>query len=253
MGKGLQCRPSATVRTVLILKLNIGIAGGGIGGLAVGVSLRRLGRTVTIYEAASELLQVCYDCSRYAPWLRLFCQVLQVDAGIQTTLNASKHLLRWGVGEHLADLRDNTPCFKVRRWEDGQIIGRIDTQEPHEKYSGPYVQVHRADLQQSVLKVTEFNGVKMHTNPRIVDYDFDTPVVVSPDGQRIEKDLVVMVDGEPQLSTYRRQRNTDSGGGTKSVARPKVKQSCRVGYDFPQALLCSEQPKTCQQSQIILS
>ena len=42
MGKGLQCPPSAKVCTVLTLKLNIGIAAGGSGGLAVGVSLRRL-------------------------------------------------------------------------------------------------------------------------------------------------------------------------------------------------------------------
>lgn len=41
-----------------MLKLDIGIAGGGIGGLAVSVALSRLGHTVTVYEAASELVQV---------------------------------------------------------------------------------------------------------------------------------------------------------------------------------------------------
>ena len=42
-----------------MLKLDIGVAGGGIGGLAVSVALSRLGHTVTVYEAASELAQVC--------------------------------------------------------------------------------------------------------------------------------------------------------------------------------------------------
>ena len=42
-----------------MLKLDIGIAGGGIGGLAVSIALSRLGHTVTVYEAASELVQVC--------------------------------------------------------------------------------------------------------------------------------------------------------------------------------------------------
>ena len=41
-----------------MLKLDIGIAGGGIGGLAVSIGLSRLGHTVTVYEAASELVQV---------------------------------------------------------------------------------------------------------------------------------------------------------------------------------------------------
>ena len=42
-----------------MLKLDIGIAGGGIGGLAASVGLSRLGHTVTVYEAASELAEVC--------------------------------------------------------------------------------------------------------------------------------------------------------------------------------------------------
>ena len=42
-----------------MLTLNIGIAGGGIGGLAVAVALSRLGHNISIYEAASELEQVC--------------------------------------------------------------------------------------------------------------------------------------------------------------------------------------------------
>ena len=42
-----------------MLKLDIGIAGGGVGGLAVSIALSRLGHNVTVYEAASELVQVC--------------------------------------------------------------------------------------------------------------------------------------------------------------------------------------------------
>ena len=112
------------------------------------------------------------------------------------TPNASKHLLRWGLGEHLPDLRDNTPCFKVRRWEDGKLIGRMETEEHGRKYGGPYVQVHRADLQQALLKVAECNGVKVHTNSRIVDYDFDMPAMVTRDGEKIEKDMIFAADGE---------------------------------------------------------
>jgi salicylate hydroxylase len=40
-------------------KIRIGIVGGGIGGLAAAVALGRLGHAVTVYEAASELSQVC--------------------------------------------------------------------------------------------------------------------------------------------------------------------------------------------------
>ena len=39
-------------------RLNIGIAGAGIGGLAVSVALSQQGHRVRIYEAASELTEV---------------------------------------------------------------------------------------------------------------------------------------------------------------------------------------------------
>lgn len=107
--------------------------------------------------------------------------------------------MRWGVDDHLPELRDNTPCFKVRRWEDGKLIGHMETEEHHKRYGGPYVQVHRADLQQSLLKIAERNGVKVNTKSPIVDYDFDTPAMILDDGQRIEKDLVLAADGKSQF------------------------------------------------------
>ena len=110
------------------------------------------------------------------------------------------------MGEHLPDLRYKSPCFKVRRWEDGRLIGRMKTEEHRKKYGGPYVQVHRADLQWSLLKVAERNGVKVHTKSRVVDFDLDTPAMNLQDGQRIEKDLIFAVDGESGCSRTKDKR-----------------------------------------------
>lgn len=41
-----------------MIELYIGIAGGGIGGLALSIAFSRLGHTVTIYEAVSALVEV---------------------------------------------------------------------------------------------------------------------------------------------------------------------------------------------------
>ncbi|MCJ1386032.1 hypothetical protein MMC17_009157 [Xylographa soralifera] len=129
---------------------------------------------------------------------------MRIGAGIQITPNASKYLLRWGVADHLPELRANTACFKIRRWEDGKIIGRMQTEEHDQLYGGPYVQVHRADLQRALLKIAARNGVNVHVKSRVVDYDFDVPAMILQDGQRIEKDLVLAADG------------------VKSVARQKI-------------------------------
>ena len=203
-----------------ILKLDIGIAGGGIGGLAVSVALSRLGHMVTVYEAASELVQVCTGAHAL---LRGFTPLTTSADRRWHPDNSERQQASpaMGVGEHLPELRDSTPCFKVHRWEDGKLIGRMKTEEHHEQYGGPYVQVHRADRQQSLLKVAERNGVKVHTKSRVVDYDFDKPTMVLHDGQRIEKDLVFSADGESQLFSYEERRRDDGGVGIKSVARRK--------------------------------
>ena len=120
---------------------------------------------------------------------------MQIGAGIQITPNASKHLLRWGVGEYLPDLCRNMPCFKIRRWENGEIIGRLKTEEHIQCFGGPYVQTHRADLQQALVKVAIENDVKVHTNSRIIDYDFNIPAIILHDGRKIEMDLIFAADG----------------------------------------------------------
>jgi 2-polyprenyl-6-methoxyphenol hydroxylase-like FAD-dependent oxidoreductase len=41
-----------------VLRIRVGVVGGGIGGLAAAVALSRLGHDVTVYEAASKISEV---------------------------------------------------------------------------------------------------------------------------------------------------------------------------------------------------
>jgi 2-polyprenyl-6-methoxyphenol hydroxylase-like FAD-dependent oxidoreductase len=66
----------------------------------------------------------------------------------------------------------------------------------HQKFGGPYVQLHRADLQSGLLTVAKENGVQIHTNSRVADFDLDKPEIILADGQSIHVDLVVSADGE---------------------------------------------------------
>jgi salicylate hydroxylase len=63
------------------LPIHIVIVGGGVGGLAAGYCLGQAGHIVTILEAAEELSEV--------------------GAGVQITPNATRLLIRWGLGEKL--------------------------------------------------------------------------------------------------------------------------------------------------------
>jgi salicylate hydroxylase len=70
--------------------LHVGLCGGGLGGLAAAIALRRAGAQVTVLEAASELGEI--------------------GAGIQMTPNASRLLIKWGVadiiGENLVEVEE---------------------------------------------------------------------------------------------------------------------------------------------------
>jgi salicylate hydroxylase len=70
--------------------LHIGLCGGGLGGLATAIALRRAGAQVTVLEAASELGEI--------------------GAGIQMTPNVSRLLMKWGVsdiiGENLVEVEE---------------------------------------------------------------------------------------------------------------------------------------------------
>ena len=105
----------------------------------------------------------------------------------------------------------------------------MDTEEHQNRYGGPYVQVHRADLQQSLLKVAEHNGVKVHRKSRIVDYDFDTPAMVTHDGSRIEKDLILAADGKLYLFPYEEGKDTETFLGIKSIAHQKLSNLAEGG------------------------
>ena len=109
--------------------------------------------------------------------------------------NASKHLLRWGLGEFLDELHEEAPYFKVRRWKDGRIIGKMETETHLERSGGPYVQIHRADLQQALIKVALRHNVKISTMSRIVDFDTSKPAMILEDGKIIEEDLILAADG----------------------------------------------------------
>ena len=85
--------------------------------------------------------------------VRLIGEDVQIGAGIQILPNASKHLLKGGLGEFLNELHEEAPCYIFRCWKNGTIIGRMKTETHLEHFGGPYVHIHRADLQQALLKV----------------------------------------------------------------------------------------------------
>lgn len=101
--------------------------------------------------------------------------------------------------------------IKVRRWEDGRIIGYTDLGARFQGDFGvPYYVVHRAHLHEALYARAKELGVVVALGSRVARYDERGGSVELEDGSVIRGDLVVAVDGESR-------ETTDSGSFSRSL------------------------------------
>src|SRR5581483_7946885 len=95
--------PSASHRPAMAPRdTSIAIIGGGIGGLTAAISLLQAGFDVEVYEQTRLLSEV--------------------GAGINIGPNASRLLIRLGLGDECARVAFRSPFFHQRRWQDGKTL-----------------------------------------------------------------------------------------------------------------------------------
>ena len=156
--------------------MNIVIAGGGIGGLAAAIALRKSGHAVTVVEKAA----------RFA----------RVGADVNLTPNAVRALDGLGVG---ADLRRTAarPTHRISRdWDTGAETSRIEMADAaEEKYGAPQLTIHRADLLAALESALPEGFVRHGVTVAGIEADATKPRVLLETGERLEADVVIGADG----------------------------------------------------------
>lgn len=128
-------------------EISVGVIGGGIGGLACGLSLLQAGFDVDVYERAGALSDV--------------------GAGIQVSPNASRVLHRLGLAEELARKGVRPVAMHQCRWDDGRTLLRTPLGDAVvEAFGFPHYQVHRADLLAMLARALP--GDRLHLAHRLV-------------------------------------------------------------------------------------
>ena len=149
---------------------NIGIVGGGIGGIATAVALHRIGAQVSVYERATELREV--------------------GAGMMLWPNATRVLRELGLLEQVLARSGRNTHFLVRK-STGKILMSIALGQ----FEVPAVCMRRADLLSILLSAlppeclhlgSEFEGLKQLTGKVRLSFK---------DGHEIEHDAVIGADG----------------------------------------------------------
>jgi 2-polyprenyl-6-methoxyphenol hydroxylase-like FAD-dependent oxidoreductase len=146
------------------------IIGGGIGGLAAAVALRRVGVESIVLEQVST--------------------IREVGAGLSLWSNAIMALRELGVAEKVIASGSQFDTF-LSRTASGRPIAESNFADLGREAGAPCVCIHRADLQRILL--AELDPTSIRTGARCIAFEDSTAILDN--GQRIEADLLVAADG----------------------------------------------------------
>jgi salicylate hydroxylase len=157
-------------------KLDIAIAGGGVGGMAAAIALAQQGHAVRIFEQARG----------YA----------RVGADVNLTPNAVKALDGLGLGEALRETAAR-PEFRISRtWDSGAETSRLPmSAAAEEKYGAPQLTIHRADLLAALGAALGEGGLVQGRRVLGADSGGLGAELLLDDGERVAADLVIGADG----------------------------------------------------------
>jgi salicylate hydroxylase len=151
------------------------IVGGGIGGLAAAIALRKVGIEALVLEQA-----------------RAFTAI---GAGLGLQVNATKALTYIGADAYWRETASRIHYSQQRGLEDGELISSSSLDEQRTRYGEYYHCGHRADLLESLLRALPPEAVR--AGSRVVAFEeTDHDIAVELDsGEEIRGDLLVGADG----------------------------------------------------------
>ncbi|RAL16368.1 FAD/NAD(P)-binding domain-containing protein [Aspergillus homomorphus CBS 101889] len=158
-------------------RLSVGIVGGGIGGLAAAISLRRAGHEVVIYER--------HDFAG------------EVGASISCAANGTRWLHEWGV-----DIPKGDPVVLKklinRDWKTGEPVSVYDLDDYEERWGYVYNMFHRqymhAMLRDCALQ-EEGPGTPVTLKVNHQDIDLGSGIITFANGETARHDLIIGADG----------------------------------------------------------
>lgn len=156
--------------------MQFAIVGAGIGGLATGVALSRLGYKVDIYEQASAF-----------GW---------VGTGITLSPNAVRVVDGMGLGAAIRTRAHQPPFRENRTWDTGEITALVELGVAAErKFGAPLLCLHRADFLAALEEA--FPHDRLHFGKRLVNWQQDDLHVqlLFADGSHVSADGVIGADG----------------------------------------------------------
>ncbi|KAI1371043.1 FAD binding domain protein [Hypoxylon crocopeplum] len=158
-------------------QLHLIVVGAGLAGLAAAISTRLEGHRVTVLEKAPQLVEV--------------------GAGLQVTPNASRLFHHWGIFDELNPKVAVPSYLAVRRYDGTSLLAYEEHFQKKivEQYGAPFWDIHRADLQESLVNRARSLGVDILLGADVQNIDFKNATATTRDGQTVQGDLILGADG----------------------------------------------------------
>lgn len=160
-------------------KLNVLIAGGGIGGLAAAVALQRAGLQVTVFEQAPA--------------------ITEVGAGISISPNAAHAIRQLGLLDEFRKVGYAPEFQVVRQWETGEQLSRVSRgARLRSTYGQDYYTVHRADIQSVLAKAVyahDPHAIRLGRRFARFEQDADGVTAHFEGGESARGDVLIAADG----------------------------------------------------------
>ena len=156
--------------------LKIGIAGGGVGGLAAAIALKAQGHQVTVFEQAKGFSRV--------------------GADINLTPNVVRAIDGLGAGEAIRRTGAR-PTFRISRdWDTGAETSRLGMGDiAEQQYGAPQITIHRADILAALAEQFPLEQIQFGKRIQTLSQGDDGVTLAFEDGSSARFDVVVGADG----------------------------------------------------------
>jgi salicylate hydroxylase len=158
------------------MRLRIGIAGGGIGGMAAAIALLKAGHDVEVYEQAADYKRI--------------------GADINLTPNAVRALGSLGVVAALEETAARPTHRISRMWDTGEETSRLEMADAAQlRYGAPQLTIHRADLLDALRRQLPPSVIHLDHRLTAIDNVETRPKLHFTRGGTRDVDVLVGADG----------------------------------------------------------
>ena len=156
--------------------LRIGVCGGGVGGLAAALALRRVGHDVVVFEQSA--------------------QFARVGADLNLTPNAVRALDGLGLAEEIRATAARPTHRISRTWDTGEETSKLEMADTAERvYGAPQLTVHRADFLSALRSKLPADVIELGRRATAIGNRPDGVRLTFADGGTVDVDALVGADG----------------------------------------------------------